>query len=85
MFAHTAHRTAIILTLLVCCETTATAQQRERRTWTDSTGKFSVEAEFVAISDGKLVLKKAGGKEISVPFEKCKRPMPEVEIDPPDE
>jgi hypothetical protein len=29
----------------------------DSRVWTDSTGKFQVEAEFVSVSDGMVVLK----------------------------
>lgn len=36
------------------------------RTWTDSTGRFSVEAELVEIKDGKVHLRKAGGTQIAV-------------------
>jgi hypothetical protein len=38
--------------------------------WTDVTGKFKVEATFVRIDQQNVVLKKADGKEISVPLSK---------------
>ena len=38
------------------------------RKWTDSTGKFSVEAELVEIKDNKVVLKKSTGSVITVPI-----------------
>ncbi len=38
------------------------------RKWSDNTGKFSVEAEFVAVEDGKVRLKKANDKIITVPI-----------------
>lgn len=38
------------------------------RTWTDSTGKYQVEAELVDCRDGTVRLKKAGGKIISLPL-----------------
>jgi len=42
----------------------------ELRTWKDSTGKFSIEAEFVSSEDGVAVLKTADGSQLKVPFEK---------------
>jgi WD40 repeat protein len=38
------------------------------REWTSNNGKFKVEAEFVAIKDGKVVLEKPDGTFISVPL-----------------
>lgn len=40
------------------------------RTWTDRTGSFQVEAEFLAVSDGKVHLHKANGVKIAVPLAK---------------
>ncbi len=40
------------------------------RTWTDKTGKFSVEAELVEVKDGQARLKKADGKVVSVPVDR---------------
>jgi len=40
------------------------------RMWTDNTGKFSVEAEFVEVKDGKVLLKKDNGKVFQVPIER---------------
>jgi hypothetical protein len=40
------------------------------RTWTDRTGKHQVEAELVAVNDGKVTLKKADGTTSTVPLEK---------------
>nr|WP_231845971.1 SHD1 domain-containing protein [Rhodopirellula baltica] len=37
------------------------------RTWTDKTGKFKIEASFLAVKDGKLRLKSADNKTIEVP------------------
>ena len=42
----------------------------ETRTWTDKTGKFRIEAEFVAEDDGVVTLRKEDGDEIEVPLEK---------------
>ncbi len=38
----------------------------ELRTWSDSSGKFSVKAAFVAVEDGQVILKTAQGKEIKL-------------------
>ncbi|MGA2257530.1 MAG: SUMF1/EgtB/PvdO family nonheme iron enzyme [Thermoguttaceae bacterium] len=40
------------------------------RTWTDSTGKYTIQAEFVDSKDGKVRLKKQDGKEVTIPVEK---------------
>jgi hypothetical protein len=64
MLIYTAHRIALTLPILLMYVAAATAQQR---TWTDSTGKFSVEAELVEVKDGKAVLKKTSGKLTTVP------------------
>lgn len=38
--------------------------------WTDRTGSFQVEAEFLKVEDGKVHLHKTNGKRIAVPWEK---------------
>ncbi|CAM0140066.1 cytoskeletal protein binding protein [Umbelopsis sp. WA50703] len=40
------------------------------RTWTDRTGSFKVEAQFLAVHDGKIRLHKINGVKIDVPIEK---------------
>ena len=60
-------RVLLTLTFLGSCVAAATAEQR---TWTDNSGKFTVEAEFVTISDGNILLKTASGKTIRVPLER---------------
>jgi thiol-disulfide isomerase/thioredoxin len=40
------------------------------RTWTDESGKFSVTAEYVGVKSGMVLLRKANGKEVSVPLKK---------------
>lgn len=37
-----------------------------RRTWTDKTGAFTLEAEFVGVENGKVNLKKADGRTVAV-------------------
>ena len=53
-----------MIAILLTCIAALTAQQR---TWTDNTGKFSVEAEFVETKQDSIVLKKANGSLITVP------------------
>lgn len=46
----------------------------EYRTWTDTTGKFKVEAAFVKLEDGKVELKrKDNGKTLSLAIEKLSK------------
>ena len=40
------------------------------RDWTDSTGKFKIEAYYIAHTETKVTLKTAAGKEINMPFSK---------------
>ena len=46
------------------------AEQGPLRVWTDSTGKHTVEAEFVELKDGRVRLKKEDGKIITIPIDK---------------
>jgi hypothetical protein len=43
------------------------------RTWSDSSGKFKVEAELVKIEDGQVVLRKRDGSVVRVPLDKLSR------------
>jgi hypothetical protein len=40
------------------------------RTWTDSTGSFRIEAEFLGVADGKVKLRRKDSREIAVPLER---------------
>ena len=44
--------------------------QEKVRTWSNSTGKFSVEAKLIEVTDEFVRLKKESGKEIKVPLSK---------------
>jgi Leucine-rich repeat (LRR) protein len=57
-------RIVYCLSLIGLCGTIAAAQQRK---WTDTTGKFSVDAEFVEAKDGTVSLKRSSGKTVKVP------------------
>jgi hypothetical protein len=48
----------------------ASPPQNELRTWTSSTGKFTIEAEFVGVENGNVQLRKSDGKSITVPLAK---------------
>jgi hypothetical protein len=43
------------------------------RTWSDVSGTFTLEAEFVGIEDGKAKLKKADGKVVAVPLDRLSK------------
>jgi hypothetical protein len=59
----------LLLTILICGLLLLAAQRSWARKWSDATGKFSVEAELVEVKAGKVVLRKAGGSEITVSVE----------------
>ena len=40
------------------------------RAWTDSTGKHTIQAEFVEFKEGKVRLRKQNGKVVTIPIEK---------------
>jgi len=43
------------------------------RTWTDTSGRYTIEADLVEIKDGKAVLKKADGEVVAVPIDRLSR------------
>jgi hypothetical protein len=70
---NTVHRN-LIAALLVCCGSNiemANGQETKRlRTWTDVTGEFRIEAEFVRIRGDEVVLRRADKKEMTLPLAK---------------
>ena len=42
----------------------------EFRKWTDATGKFTISAKLIEEKDGKVLLKKQDGSEITLPVER---------------
>lgn len=44
------------------------ASEAAERTWTDSTGKFQVEAEFIKVQDDAVLLRRTDGRTIRVPL-----------------
>jgi len=62
LFLSVSFASTFIPNQLVLAETTPT--------WTDTTGKFSIVAEFVRVDRDKVVLKKSDGTELRVPLAK---------------
>jgi hypothetical protein len=50
--------------------TTAPTAAAATRTWTDATGRFTIDAVFVSVTGGKLTLRRADGKTMQIPVEK---------------
>ena len=48
-------------------------EAEDLRTWTDSTGKYSIEAEFHEFKDSKVHLRRADGTVIAIPASKLSR------------
>ena len=38
--------------------------------WSDNTGRFKVDAQYLRVEGEQLVLKRADGREIKIPFER---------------
>lgn len=57
---------ACTLLLLIC----GSVDSLHARTWTDASGTYTVEAEFVARKQGKVYLKRQDGKVINLPLGK---------------
>jgi S1-C subfamily serine protease len=64
---------ATVFSVIVLCAVTAVA-----RVWSDKTGKFKIEADFVALKDERVTLKKPSGTEIVVPLDKLSEADQEV-------
>ena len=58
----------LLLAILICGQLLVAAPPGWARKWSDASGRFSVEAELVEVKDGKVVLEKAAGEKIAVPF-----------------
>lgn len=61
---------AIVCITVVVCVLSSDVGTAAPRKWTDATGQFSVDAEFVEVKDGAVHLKKTDGTVISVPVAK---------------
>ena len=60
----------LVLTVVVCITSCLAASDALGRKWTDKTGKFSIEAEYVRTEGGKVVLRRADGKVMRVDLDK---------------
>lgn len=49
------------------------AQPAAMRMWSDDSGKFRIEAEFVSVADGKVQLKRKDGKVITIPLDRLSK------------
>ena len=58
----------IPIALLICLWAMTCAVGAEPRKWTDKSGTFSVEAEFLGLADGSVTLKRADGRTVRIPF-----------------
>lgn len=60
----------ITLLLAVCLSSTLFAD--DLRTWTDSSGNFTIEAKFISLEGNKVLLEKADGSRIQIELSKLK-------------
>ncbi len=58
----------------LACFGVRTMSHADERTWKDITGKFEVEAEFLALEGGQVSLKKTSGQVIQVPLNRLSGP-----------
>ncbi len=64
MKSHPIVRLCVVLAITVCTSIAVA------RTWTDSTGKYEIEGEFVKLADGKVEIRRDDGKLLHVALEK---------------
>ncbi len=60
----------VVFCAIVCGQATFGG---ELRTWTDSTGKFTVQAEFVKYANGNVQLRAADGRLLNLPLERLSK------------
>lgn len=58
---------------IVCCFFAISSVHAESRTWKDKTGKHSIEAELVKVTDTQVTLKRADGKTTTLPISKLSK------------
>jgi len=61
---------AALLSIGLALTLLAPAFGQEIRTWTDSTGKFSIEAKFIGAAGGKVTLQREDGSQIEIELSK---------------
>jgi len=57
-----------------CAAMFSFAVAQEFRNWTDISGTHTVRAKFVEVSNGKVILERQNGSQVSVPLEKLSKP-----------
>lgn len=70
MQVHVRPTTTIVLVCLAIAITQTTTAQEDIRTWTDTSGKFRVQASLVEFDEKNVTLKRADGRIIEVPIER---------------
>ena len=66
-------------------EKPAASSGKTMRTWTDSSNRFTIEAEYLRTTDGNVKLRRADGKELTVPLAKLSTADQEVLASQPKE
>jgi uncharacterized protein (TIGR03067 family) len=61
---------AIVCLAIVTCVSLSDVGTAAPRKWTDATGQFSIDADFVEVKNGEVHLKKTDGSVITVPVAK---------------
>lgn len=61
-----------LLALFVVVSLSSTLLADELRTWTDSSGNFTIEANFISLEGNKVLLEKADGSRIQIELNKLK-------------
>jgi len=59
----------------------ASAAGAEVRTWADKSGKFTIKAKFVELSNGKVILEREDGKQLTIALEKLSEADQKVAAD----
>jgi len=66
----TTSRRLVVSLVLILSAPTFGSERAEFRKWTDSSGKYHTDAQFVELKDGRVSLKRREGRIVSVPIEK---------------
>ena len=66
----------LMLTLTATCQASAadTPEKFRMRTWTDPTGRYSVDARFLELVEGNVRLERADGRTVRLPLERLSVP-----------
>ncbi|MFT3881312.1 MAG: SHD1 domain-containing protein [Gemmatales bacterium] len=64
------HRLSLTLVVFLACLTILAAD--DLRTWSDASGKYTIEAKFITLEGGKVILEKEDGSRIQIELNKLK-------------